>query len=213
VSLATDQLLTWLLLYGYPILFAVVLAGSIGLPMPTNLLVLAAGGFVAEGELDLVAVVALVLSAAVLGDAAAYLLARWAGEEVVHRHGGRVGLGPARLAAARGRFGRWLGLSVFVTRWLVTPLALPATVVAAVSRYPAPRFAAAAVGGEALWTLAYVGLGYVFGESWSGVADWVQDSAGLLAGLGVAGIAAALLWLLLRARPAQPAPVVALRDE
>jgi membrane-associated protein len=202
VSLSTDQLLTWLLLYGYPILFLAVLAASVGLPIPANLLLLAAGGFVAEGEFALLPTVLLILTAALLGDALTFGVVRWAGAAAVHRHGARLGLGPARLEEVRGRFGRWLGLSVFLTRWLFTPLSLPATVVAGASRYPVGAFALCAVTGETLWAGGYVGLGYLFGESWSGILDTVRESAGLLAGLGVAGGAGALLALTLRAQRA-----------
>ena len=200
MSISTDQLLTWLLLYGYPALFAVVLAGSLGLPIPTDLLILAAGGFVAEGDLNLITVLGLVFVAAIIGDCTVYFVARWAGRRAVSRYGGRVGLGPERLAAAEIRFGGWLGLSVFMTRWLLTPLSLPATVLAAVGRYPAVSFVGFAAVGEVLWTGVFVGIGYVFGESWSGVLQIVQDSVGLAAGLGVAVLALVLLVMVLRSR-------------
>ena len=210
MSFAADDLLTALLVYGYPVLFGVVLAGSMGLPIPTDLFVLAAGGFVASGELDLATVVALVFAAAILGDCLVFAVARWLGHEVVARHGGRFGLGEERLTAARTRFGAVLGLSVFMTRWLLTPLSLPATVLAALGRYPVYTFAAIAAVGEVIWTGIFVGLGYAFGESWSSLVGWVEDSAGLLAGLCLAAVAAVLLFCLLRSRgeqaPVQSAP-------
>jgi membrane protein DedA with SNARE-associated domain len=200
VSLSADALLTALLVYGYPVLFGVVLAGSIGLPVPSDLFVLAAGGFVASGDLDLVTVLVLVFAAAITGDCLVFLVVRWLGHEVVVRHGRRIGLGEERLAAARARFGAFLGLSVFVTRWLLTPLSVPATVLAALGRYPLGYFAAFAVAGELIWTGAFVALGYAFGESWSTLLEWVQDSLGLLAGLCLAGVGVALLVWLLRNR-------------
>ena len=206
MSFAADDLLTALLLYGYPVLFGVVLAGSVGIPIPTDLFVLAAGGFVASGDLDLATVVALVFAAAILGDCLVFAVARWLGHEVVVRHGGRIGLGEARLAAARTRFGAVLGLSVFMTRWLLTPLSLPATVLAALGGYRVFAFAAIAAVGEMIWTGIFVGVGYAFGESWSSLTDWVDDSAGLLAGLCLAAVAAGLLVYLLRSRSEQ-APV------
>jgi membrane protein DedA with SNARE-associated domain len=61
-------------------------------------------------------------------------------------------------------------------------------------------FALWAVAGELIWTAAYVGLGYLFGDSWSGILETVQDSAGLIAGLGLTAVAVPLLIALLRAR-------------
>ncbi len=198
MSLSADQLLTWLLLYGYPVLFVTVLIGSIGVPIPVNVLVLAAGGFVADGDLDLLPVALVVFGAAVLGDCLVYGVARWAGEEAVQRHGARLGLGPARLDAVRARFGGWLGAAVFSTRWLLTPLAFPTSIVAGVSRYPLAFFAAFAVAGEALWTGAYLAIGYVFGQSWPSIAETVQDAAQLAAGLGLVVAALALLAVIWR---------------
>ncbi|HZQ98629.1 MAG TPA: DedA family protein [Chloroflexota bacterium] len=200
MAISVDQLLTALLVYGYPALFAVVLAGSLGVPIPTDLLILAAGGFAAEGELDLVTVLGLVFAAAILGDCTVYGVARWAGDAAVRRHVGRVGLSAERLAAAEARLGTWLGLGVFMTRWLLTPLSLPATLLAAIGRYPAPWFVAFAAAGELLWTGVFVGIGYLFGESWSGILQIVQDSVGLVAGLGVAAVAIGMLLWLVRAR-------------
>src|SRR4029078_3771663 len=94
------------------------------------------GGFVASGDLDLIVVLALVFGAAILGDCLVFGAARWLGHGGVTRHGQRFGLGEERLAAARLRFGAFLGLSVFMTRWLLTPLSLPATGLAALGRPP-----------------------------------------------------------------------------
>jgi membrane-associated protein len=201
--LFSDQLLTWLLLYGYPLLFAVVLVGSLGAPIPNNILILAAGGLAAEGDLELPIVLAVVFGAAILGDLAVFAVCRRLGEHAVVRYGARVGLTRDRLAAARTRFGTWVGLSVFLTRWLLTPLALPAGVLAGIGRYSASAFVGCAVAGELLWTAGYVGVGYLFGESWSGILDTASDSAGLVAALGVAVLALGLL-VYLRAKGSAP---------
>jgi membrane protein DedA with SNARE-associated domain len=193
VTTSTDQLLTWLLLYGYPVLFGSVLLGSLGLPIPNNLLILAAGGFAAEGELDLVAVVAVVLAAAVVGDCIVFGVAWSLGERAVVRHGARVGLTETRMAAARRRFGGWVGLSVFMTRWLLTPLAVPAGALAGIGRYPPAVFLTCVVAGEALWIGLFVGLGYLFGDSWSGILETVQDSVGIVLGLALMAAALGLL--------------------
>ncbi len=198
MSLSSDQLLTWLLVYGYPVLFLTVLLGSLGVPLPVSLLVLAAGGFVADGDMDLMVVLLVVFGSAVMGDCIVYGAARWAGQEAVERHGSRIGLGAERLAAVRARFGTWLGLAIFMTRWLLTPLALPTSLVAGVSRYPLAQFATYVVVGELIWSSVYVSIGYVFGQSWQSISETVQDSAVLLAGLAITAIALGLLYVVLR---------------
>ena len=193
----TDQLLTLLLVYGYPILFVTVLAGSIGLPLPLSALLVAAGGLAAEEELDVVSVLAAVFAAAVTGDCLSYLLARCAGEAVIRQHGARFGLGPARLSAVRGRLAGGAAFAIFVTRWWLTPLSLPVNVGAALIEYPLFSFAGLSLTGEALYTGGYVGIGYYVGESWTAWSEIVSDSSGLLIGLGfvlVAGLAAWFVW-------------------
>lgn len=207
MSPGADQLLTLLLLHGYPVLFAVVLVAAAGAPLPTGVLVLAAGGFAAAGELDLWAVIAIATAAAVTGDLVACCAARLAGEALVARRGARVGLGPTRLVAARRRFDRWAGATVFFTRWLLTPLGPPANVVAGIAGYPVARFAAASAAGQLLWAAAYAGVGYSFGVAWPAVADAVGDAAGVLAGLALAVAAGAVVVVLLRRRPARAGPV------
>lgn len=205
MTFSTDALLTAILVYGYPVLFGVVLAGSVGLPIPTDLMLVAAGGFVATGELDLVTVLVLVFAAALGGDVIVFLVVGWVGHEVVTRHGARFGLGADRLAAAERRLGAWVGLSVFLTRCLLTPLSLPTTVLAALGSYPFGTFALVAALGEVVWTAVYVGIGYFFGESWSALTGWVEDRAGLVGGLCLFAVAVGLLVWLLRSRgPAGP---------
>jgi membrane-associated protein len=183
-----DQLLTLLLVHGYPILFAVVLIGALGVPLPISVVALAAGGLAAEGELALAPVFGLTLVGAVAGDCASFGAARWAGEAAVARHGARVGIGPARLAAARRRLAGWTGAGVFLTRWLLTPLALPANVVAALTGFPIAGFAAVSLAGELVWTTTYVGLGYAFGRSWPALLDALDDYSGVAAGLALAAV-------------------------
>ena len=74
--------------------------GSLGLPIPNNLLILAAGGLPAEGDLDLVVVLAVVFVAAILGDGVVFALAWWLGEHAVVRHRGAGR--PDRVAPGRG---------------------------------------------------------------------------------------------------------------
>lgn len=200
MSFSIDQLLAWLLIYGYPFLFFAVLVSALGAPLPANILLLAAGGFVAQGSLELWKVLGLVLFAAILGDCVLYWVFRWAGETLVRRHGHYIGVGSRRLDTVRIRFGSWVGLNVFFTRWLLTPFALPATVLAGISHYPVLRFAGLVFAGESLWTGGFVALGYIFGESWSSLMDTVTDSIGLVTGIGITVVAIWALVVYTRAR-------------
>ena len=56
-------------------------------------------------------------------------------------------------------------LAIPLSRFLVTPLALPTNLIAAGDRYPFPRFASACLAGEAVRVTLFGGLGYLFAGS------------------------------------------------
>lgn len=195
-------LVAWLAIYTYPVAGLTVLVGSIGVPLPSTVVVLAAGSFTTDGDPDFWLLFGVILAAAVLGDVTSYSLGRWSSHVVVDRVGARVGLTRARIAAAEHRFERWGGLLVLVTRCLLTGLALPTNLVAGASTYPLARFLAWAVLGEAIWTGQLLGLGWLFGPSWVSLLEYLDDAVTALTALAVAAGLIVLLVRLLRPKPA-----------
>jgi len=203
VSDLATALLAWLAVYTYPVAALTVLVGSIGVPLPSTVVVLAAGSFTTDGDPDFRLLFGIILAAAVLGDVTSYSLGRWGGHVVIDRVGARIGLTRARIAAAEQRFERWGGWLVLVTRCLLTGLALPTNLAAGASTYPLPRFLAWAAVGETIWTAQLLTLGWWFGASWVSLLDYLDDAVTLLTALAVA---AGLVWLLVRLLRAKPEP-------
>ena len=56
------------------------------------------------------------------------------------------------------------GSAIYLSRWLLTPLAIPTNFISGGSGYPARRFLLFDALGEATWLLAFGGLGYVAGR-------------------------------------------------
>jgi membrane protein DedA with SNARE-associated domain len=54
-------------------------------------------------------------------------------------------------------------------------------------------FLTCVVAGEALWVGLFVGLGYLFSDSWPGILETVQDSVGIVLGLALMAAALGLL--------------------
>ena len=166
-----------------PVAFAVALfLGPLGLPIPTGLLVIAAGAFARQGLMPLALVAGLGLAATLLGDAASYLLGRFAG-------GWAQRLGSGRRAAAWQRaqeqFKQRGGLALYSTRVLLTALDVPTNLIAGGSRYAFRRFLAWDVLGRVTWLLIYGGLGYLFSSQWQAVTAllstyglWLGAAAG-----------------------------------
>jgi membrane protein DedA with SNARE-associated domain len=195
----TDQVLAALLLYGLPILFGVILICSVGVPFPVSFMLVAAGAFVAQGEMKLWPVIAVASIAAVLGDHIGYGLARWGGRRLIGRISRRIG-GEAKLKKAEALSKRWSGAaSVFLSRWLVSGLGPWVNVTSGIAAYPWQRFLLWDVLGQVLWVLLYVILGYTFSDRVQAIAEISGNLAWLFVGLTVAVI---LGWKLVRyARP------------
>ena len=169
-----------LLNYGPLALALAIFIGALGLPIPGTALLLAAGAL-ARGNLVSVPVVAiLAVSAAVLGDAASYWLTRVGFAPIVGRLEGK-----AAWRRAERAFERHGVLAILLSRFLVTPLALPTNLIAAGDRYPFARFFYASLVGEAVWVVLFGGLGYLFAESWQAIGGLAGDLGLWLTGTAI----------------------------
>ncbi len=174
-----DWLLSALLAYGMPLYGTTILLSAFGVPLPVSLLVIAAGAFVSQGLLDWRLVLLVGWGAALLGDSGAYWVGRLA-ENWVERRFGKI----ATWQAALNAFARRGWLAVFLSRFWLTPLALPVNLISG-SRYRYMRFLTADASGELIWVAGYAGLGYFFGGQWETVSTFISDFSGLSVGLVV----------------------------
>ena len=174
----TDTLLTALLAYGAPALGLALLIVALGIPLPATLLLLASGAFARQGILDARVALALGLLGSVLGDSGSYCLGRCGGALVLKRVEGR-----AIWSRARASFERRGGLAIFLTRFMLTPLALPTNLIAGSSRYAYGRFLALDLLGELVWIALYGGLGYAFADQWETMSELAGNLTGALIGL------------------------------
>ncbi|MEW5958537.1 MAG: VTT domain-containing protein [Chloroflexota bacterium] len=192
----TDLFLTGVITYGPPALGLALLLGALGIPVPGTLLVLAAGAFVRQGVVDLTTAAGLGLLGAVLGDSASFAMGRFAQGWVRRRFGGS----PA-WQSAQATFDRRGGLAIYLTRFLLTPLAIPTNLIAGGGDYAFWRFLTYDMAGEFTWIVLFGGLGYVFGNQWELISQFISDFSGLL--LGLALLVAGLYFLFRRRRQNQ----------
>ncbi len=87
--------------WGYLAIFAFVVLGNLGVPIPENSVLWLAGFFVWKGRLALPVVLLVGIVAAVAGDNLGYWLGRRYGQPAVARHGRRLYLTPERLDRMR----------------------------------------------------------------------------------------------------------------
>ena len=188
----SDFLLTQVINYGAPLFGAFLFLGALGVPIGASVLVIAAGAFSQQGILDWLPTAILGLIGAVLGDALSFGIGFYAQDWV----GQRLGRSSA-WRNARKSFEARAGLAIYLTRFLVTALALPTNLIAGGSGIRFRRFMVYDSFGELTWIILYGGLGYLFGSEWELVSDFISSFGGLILGIVILGVGA---WLGLTKR-------------
>ena len=180
----TDYFLTGMVNYGASILALALLIGGLGIPLPGTLMVIVAGAFIRQGIIDFAPTLTLGLIGVVIGDSISYAMGHYAKGWVERKFGKNQSyLNAQAIFKKRG------GIAIYLTRFLITPLAIPTNLIAGSTGYSYRRFLAYDLAGEVTWLLLFGGLGYVFGSQWEMINQLISDSSGLLLGI-VALIAA-----------------------
>ncbi len=175
-----DQVLTALLVYGYPALGLTLLLGAIGLPLPDGVATTVAGSLASQGRIDWFWAATIVVVASLLGDVIGYGLGRLLSRKFLDRHGRWLGFTAARRARAQSLFDRWGLLTVFITRTFMSYLSSIASVLAGISHYRLPKFLGVALLGRLVWTAGYFGLGYGIGGDWEAATGFLTNLSVLL---------------------------------
>ena len=180
--------LTWITTYGAPMVAVVLFLGAVGIPVPGSLIVVASGAFVRQSFLDLYTTPLMALLGAVSGDILVYgvgFLARiWIDRRFGHTRAWQK---------AQAYFERRGGIAIYLTRWLVTPLAVPTNLIAGSSAYPFWKFLLLDISGEVTWIVLYGGLGYAFGSQWELISELLSNFSGLIIGVVALGAGVYLL--------------------
>jgi membrane protein DedA with SNARE-associated domain len=175
-----DEMLSAMLVYGYPILALIQLFGAVGAPVPDGIAGAITGSLVAQGRMNFIAASLVIVIASVLGDVVGYGIGRVINRDVLERHGRWFGYTPARSVRIQGLFTRWGLITVVITRTFASYLSSAANLLAGVSRYHFSKFVAAALTGRVLWTAAYLGLGYVIGSDFEAATGFLGNLSGFL---------------------------------
>ena len=141
----------------------------VGLVAPGETVVIAGGVIAGQGEIELVPLIGLVWTCAVLGDTTSFYLGRRLGRRFLERHGPRVKITPERLSSVEGYFDRHGGKTILIGRFIGLVRAL-APFIAGTSGMPFRRFIPFSIVGTGLWSTAFCVLGYIFWRSFDQVA-------------------------------------------
>jgi len=189
----TDLLLQWMASYGIWLVGTTTLLSCLAIPVPSSILMLTAGGFVASGDMDGWSVVTFAFVGAVLGDQIGYALGRTGGRAILDR----LERTPrrAKLVRRATEYLRQRGtIAVFFSRWLISPLGPYVNLASGASHLRWHLFSAASIAGEATWVAIYISTGFLFADRLVEASNLLSNASGMLA----AGTVTILLGLWLR---------------
>lgn len=191
----TDTLFGLVADYGVWVLAASCYLSCLLVPIPTSLLMLAGGAFVASGDLDGGTVLAGAWLGAVLGDQTGYAVGRRFGPLLTRL--AATNKARRRLYARATETVRNKGeIGVFFSTWLFAPLGPWVNMAAGASGLPWLRFTLWDAAGEAIWVFGYIALGYSFAGQVTQISELTSNLSGFLVATLATGV---LGWLLIRA--------------
>jgi membrane protein DedA with SNARE-associated domain len=185
---------------GLPGVFALMLAESACIPVPSEGTMLFAGFNVADGHWSLFSVTAVGVAANLVGSWIAYAIGYYGRIDVLERHGRKLHVKPSHLAWADQWFARYGDATVFFSRMLPiirTFISLPA----GVARMPFWRFTLFTAAGCVPWVFMLAFIGREAGANWN---HW-KDNLHYVDYAVAAGVVLAIVWLVVRRRRAATA--------
>lgn len=156
------------------LLFFLVAASCIGIPVPSTPALIIVGGFAATGDISLQAVLLAGFSGAIIGDQIGYALGRLAKKPFFRMMNGNRKSGAIHEKTLVS-IEKWGAQAVFFSRWLLTPLGPVVNLTAGSAGFSWGQFTLADISGEAVWVVLYVGIGYFLSGAIAPALNLVAD--------------------------------------
>ena len=181
--------------YGLFAVFGLMLLESMGILIPSEAISPFAGYLVSQGRMGLFWAVAAGVLGNLAGSWIAYLIGLWGGRELWFHYGRYVGVRQHHLILAEKWFDKYGEFTVFISRCLPvvrTFISFPA----GTARMNFAKFTFYTFLGCVPWVFALTYLGYLLGENWDMIGDYLHylDYAVAL------GVLAGAVYLFLRWR-------------
>lgn len=172
--------LSYLLTYTYLALFVVIVLASFGMPLPSTVLLIAAGAFAAQGYLDFYSILAFGFFASTIGDTMGYFVSRRYGRNILMR----IGFGPLlvspKFRSMEAFFAGHSNSAIFWSRFLVTSLGPMINILSGLAKISYKKFLFYDILGEILYVIIFSGLGYIFGDQWEVISQISGDVTTIL---------------------------------
>ena len=183
--------------YGVPAVFVLMLVESMGILIPSEATSPFAGYLVSIGKMGFFPAVAAGVLGNLVGSWVAYSIGLWGGREIWFRYGKYVGVRAHHLDTAEKWFDKYGEFTVFISRCLPvvrTFISFPA----GTARMNFAKFTLYTLLGCIPWVFGLTYLGYLLGENWETIGNYLHYLDYAVAAALVAGVIY-LLWRWKRA--------------
>lgn len=194
--------------YFYFGLLGILVIASLGLPIPEDIPLIAAGVVLklqpetANWGLTILTALLGIMS----GDLVLYTVGRWWGRDVVQHKAVSWLITPALFARAERYFHKYGAWFCFFGRFIVGIRAVMC-MTAGATRYPYWRFFLADFSGALLSVPFFIGLGYVFAHALEDLFHWIAEVQGVALIVVAVAVIGFVLWELRRIRSARKMPL------
>jgi membrane protein DedA with SNARE-associated domain len=160
----------WIAHYGYGAIFATLMLGILGLPVPDETLLMFTGYLVYKAELRFIPALMSAFLGSICGVTVSYMLGRTLGLYLVQRFGHFLHLDAERLERVHAWYDR-KGKYLLLFGYFIPGVRHLGAYVAGSSKLPITIFARFAYTGGFLWTGMLITLGYFLGDEWYRMSD------------------------------------------
>ncbi len=194
LSCILEHILTWVANWGYGAVFALLVCGIVGVPVPDEWLLVFSGYLIWKGRFNPVWAVLAAFGGSACGITISYAIGRTLGLAVVHRYGAWFHIGENDIRRIHDWFAR-LGHWALFFGYFIPGVRHFTALVAGTSKLELRNFGAFAWSGALVWVCTFISIGYFLGEQWQQVFTTI-DRHIKMAGIGI--IVLLLLYVLFR---------------
>ena len=188
----------WLSAWGYLGVFICVFMGNLGIPVPEETVLLAAGFLAGRGDLSLEPLYLVGIGSAVTGDCCGFLFGRTGGQRLFERLAQRFEFVRSRYQRLQAFFEAHGSKAVFMARF-VAGARFMAGPMAGAAGMSFLRFLGWNLSGALIWCSLVITIGYLVGDELERVAHLVHAASYLVA-LAVFLLIAGIWWFFIRER-------------
>jgi membrane protein DedA with SNARE-associated domain len=160
-----EPIFHWIAQYGYVAIFALLMLGIVGLPIPDETLLIFSGYLAFKGDLHIVPTVASAFLGSMCGITISYVLGRSVGNYLITQYGHIVHITPQKMDQVHdwfNRAGRW-GLTF---GYFLPGIRHLTAFTAGTSKLRLSVFALFTYTGGFIWSATFISLGYFMGKEW-----------------------------------------------